>query len=402
MATAEQQLLSSMSPQMARLLDEQMAGRQAAQEAPQGYGGIAGAAVRGSAQLGNNLRGMFGLPSQPGMNEQQALQQQQAMQQSSQKQQELAGIMQGAQGNNRIEKLQNTAERLRSTGTYENLMLAEQFDDKAGSMQLEQDKLKVQRGKIEATAAGGGSATDGHLMKDDSGNFYQTFNFKDKMGQPSVKYVPLGGGPEYAGEKRLTPVSKSGETVGMTAEEIVKAEVKAKGEIKEKEQFVESKVKAIEDYATAESSRKTVDLMIQLTEELAASGDLQGGVPARAQEIIYALTGKRPENLGQLEMLFSMDALSRLKPLFGGNISDGERIELKAAFPNILTSGKVNLEKLGVLKRISDNATANANKRINMTFEEYQEVLAGGKEGKQPKETPKQTLIWTSNGWVAQ
>ena len=81
MATAEQQLLSSMSPQMARLLDEQMAGQQAAQQAPEGYGGMAAAASQGSAQLGNNLRSMFGLNAQPGVNEQQAMRAQQMQQQ---------------------------------------------------------------------------------------------------------------------------------------------------------------------------------------------------------------------------------------------------------------------------------------------------------------------------------
>ena len=114
MATAEQQLLSSMSPQMARLLDEQMAGRQAAQEAPQGYGGIAGAAARGSAQLGNNLRSMFGLRGQPGMNEQQAMQQQQAQQQAqAQQQDQLSSIKEQAlsllNANPSIEQAQKSA-----------------------------------------------------------------------------------------------------------------------------------------------------------------------------------------------------------------------------------------------------------------------------------------------------
>jgi adenylate kinase family enzyme len=399
MATAEQQLLSSMSPQMARLLDEQMAGQQAAQQAPEGYGGMAAAASQGSAQLGNNLRSMFGLNAQPGVNEQQAMRAQQMQQQQAQKQQQVAGAMQGAQGANRIEKLRDTASRLRATGTYDNMILAEQYDSKADEMQLDQDKLNVDRGKLAATAAGGGSATDGHLMKDDQGNFYQTFNYKDKLGQPSVKYVPIGGAPDYTDETRLVPVSKSGETVGLTANEIVKAEVTAKTEIKSREQFQEWKGGVLDDYSTAVSQKNTLDRMIELTEELAASGDLQGGIPARAQELIYAMTGKRPNNLGELQMLFSLDSLSRLKPLFGGNISDGEREELRAAFPNILTGGKVNLEKLSVLKRATDTAYATANKRINMTYEEYMDELSGTKA--KPAE-PKKTLIWTPEGWKAQ
>ena len=401
MATAKEQLLSSMSPQMARLLDEQLAGQQAAQNAPRGYAGLVGEAARGTAMLGNIGRDMFGLRPQPGMNEQQVMRQQQAQQQSAQKQQQLADIMQGAQGNTRVEKLRNTAERLRTTGTYENLMLAEQFDDKADAMQLEEDKLNIQRGKIAATAAGGGSATDGHLMKDPEGNFYQTFNYKNKLGQPSVKYIPLGGSPEYNGDTTLVPVSKSGETVGMTAEEIVRAEVEAKGEVKNKEEFFKWKQGVFEDHSTAVSQKDTLARMIELTEQLAASGDLQGGIPARAQELIYAVTGNRPKNLGELQMLFSMDTLGRLKPLFGGNISNSERESLEATFPSIMTSGKVNLEKLSVLKRLTDKAYASSTKKLEMTFEEYMETLSGGK----PKETEaktKKTLVWTPDGWVAQ
>lgn len=401
MATAKEQLLSSMSPQMARLLDEQLAGQQAAQNAPRGYAGLVGEAARGTAMLGNIGRDMFGLRPQPGMNEQQVMRQQQAQQQSAQKQQQLADIMQGAQGNTRVEKLRNTAERLRATGTYENLMLAEQFDDKADAMQLEEDKLNIQRGKIAATAAGGGSATDGHLMKDPEGNFYQTFNYKDKMGNPSVKYVPLGGSPEYNGDTTLVPVSKSGETVGMTAEEIVAAEVKAKGEIKNKEEFFKWKQGVFEDHSTAVNQKSTLGRMIELTEQLAASGDLQGGIPARAQELIYAVTGNRPKNLGELQMLFSMDTLGRLKPLFGGNISNSERESLEATFPSIMTSGKVNLEKLSVLKRLTDKAYASSTKKLEMTFEEYMETLSGGKS-KETKAQPKKTLVWTPDGWVAQ
>lgn len=392
MATAEQQLLSSMNPQMARLLDEQLAGQQLAASAPQGYEGLMGAIGKTAAMAGNVGRQALGLPAQPGMNEQQVMQNQQ-------KQQQVAGAMQGAQGANRIEKIRDTASRLRSTGTYDNMILAEQFDTKADEMQLDQDKLNIDRGRINATASGGGSATDGHLMKDAEGNFYQTFNYKNKLGQPSVEYVPLGGAPEYTEENRLVPVSKSGETVGLTANEIVRAEVTAKTEIKSREQFQEWKGGVLEDYSTAVSQKSTLDRMIELTEELAASGNLEGGIPARAQELIYAMTGKRPNNLGELQMLFSLDSLSRLKPLFGGNISDGEREELRAAFPNILTGGKVNLEKLAVLKRATDTAYATANKRINMTYEEYMDELSGTKA--KPAE-PKKTLIWTPEGWKAQ
>ena len=75
MATPEQQLLSSMNPQMARLLDEQMAGQRAAQGVDPGYGGIVSSAVQGATMLGNLGRDALGLQRQKGANEQTAIQQ---------------------------------------------------------------------------------------------------------------------------------------------------------------------------------------------------------------------------------------------------------------------------------------------------------------------------------------
>lgn len=82
MATAEQQLLSSMNPQMARLLDEQLAGQQLAANAPRGYEGLMRAAGQTAAMAGNVGRQALGLQAQPGMNEQQMMLQQQAQQEA--------------------------------------------------------------------------------------------------------------------------------------------------------------------------------------------------------------------------------------------------------------------------------------------------------------------------------
>lgn len=402
MATPNEQLLSMLDPQQARLLDQQLRDKQVAQRA-QG-GGMLSGVVQAYTGMGDLAQRALGAQA-PGANEQAALKKQQVFQeqqkQQAQKKQMVASAMQGAEGTNRIEKLKDTANRLRATGTYENLMLAEQLDDKAFEMQNKLDKIAIDRGKVAATAAGGGSATDGHLMKDKDGNFYQTFNYKNKLGQPSVKYVPLGGSPEYNEETTLVPVSKSGETVGMTADEIVRAEVEAKGEVKNKEEFFKWKQGVFEEHSSAVSQRDTLARMIELTKQLAASGDLQGGIPARVQELIYSMTGSRPKNLGELQMLFSMDTLSRLKPLFGGNISDGERQSLQETFPNIMTGGKVNLEKLSVLERLTETAYASSTKKLEMTFEEYMDTLSGGKP-KETKTAPKQTLVWTPDGWVVQ
>jgi hypothetical protein len=89
MATPEQQLLSSLNPQMARLLDEQLAGQQAAQGVDRGYQGIVSSAVQGATMLGNIGSDAFGFQRQMGPNEMQMVQQQNLMAQEKQKSLEL-------------------------------------------------------------------------------------------------------------------------------------------------------------------------------------------------------------------------------------------------------------------------------------------------------------------------
>lgn len=96
MATPEQQLLGSMNPQLARLLDEQLTGQQAAQGVDQGYQGIVSSAVQGATMLGNIGSDVFGFQRPVGTNEQMVQQAQQTKEQAEKKKEALQAKLSNA------------------------------------------------------------------------------------------------------------------------------------------------------------------------------------------------------------------------------------------------------------------------------------------------------------------
>ena len=394
MATAEQQLLSSMSPQMARLLDEQMAGRQAAQEAPQGYGGIAGAAVRGSAQLGNNLRSMFGLQAQPGMNEQQALQQQQAALQQQQVQKTTMDAMNVAQGKNRVETLRRQAEALRATGNYNAFMKAEQLELQADDLSLKLDQANVDRIKALTSAnrstSAGFSSTEGEHFADEMGNQYATVLTTNKdTGVSEVNYIPLGNAPEYDGSAKLKAIIKSGSYVGLDPIEASKLETEKEGDVVLAKDFNKLKVEAAQNYDTARSTHSSLIKALQMTKDAFEAGQLEGGIQANLQNVYYNLFGKRPKNLGELNMIFNESTFARLKPLFGGNISNGEREAVQGTYTDVLKNGQVNI---GVLEQLIGKANgAMTNYNVLMTSDSYDDWI-GKLTADKPKASTSSTV----------
>ena len=385
MATPEQQLLSSMNPQMARLLDEQMAGQQAAQGVDRGYAGLVSSAVQGATMLGNRGREMLGLTPQRGANEQAAMRQQQQMAQAQQKQQVLGQAMAGAQGKDRVAKLRDAAQRLRATGTFEAIMKAEELDAQADELGLKLGKLDVERAKVIASRGASGNnvtSTEGEHFKDAAGNIYATVLTTNKAtGAVDAKYVNLTGGPEYDGTSKLTPVIKSGAYSGMTPMEASDLEAAKQGKIQTSKDFSAMKTEAVEGLRSAKSTHSTLSKALELTIEAAENGQLEGGIGAALQNAYYDAFGKRPQNLAELNLLFGETTFERLKPLFGGQISDGERESVQDLYASVRKSGATNI---GVLKQLLGKANrAMFNLNVLLTsdsMEDYTQKLIANED----------------------
>lgn len=380
MATPEQQLLSSMNPQMARLLDEQMAGQRAAQGVDPGYGGIVSSAVQGASMLGNLGRDALGLQRQKGANEQMAIQQQQQMAQAKQKQQEFGQALSGAQGQDRVAKLRDAAQRLRATGSFEAIMKAEEFDAQADELGLKLGELNVDRLKAIGTSQGF-QTYEGEHFRDPDGNLYATVTSINKDTQEvTTKYTPLTGGPEYDGVSKLVPVMKTGDGIGLTPFEAADLKAIREGKVETAKRFSQLKMDSASSLSTNRSNLRDLQRAAELVKEEMSKGNLQGGVSAAVANAVYKLTGSTPANLAELNNIFGEATYSRLKPLFGGVISEGERKSVEDLYFSIGKSGTVNLALLDRFVKKAESAMFNHNVLLSSDdMKQYVErVTAGG------------------------
>jgi hypothetical protein len=394
MATPEQLLLSQMNPQQARLMDEQMR-RQQTQQQSQGAGMLSGL-VNAYSNMGRSVQGMVSPDSMPmGANEQQAVRQQE-------QQGLLRNAYEGPRTGDRVTQLRTVAKKLRATGSFEALMKAEQVDMQADQLQLKADELNVNRTKALMGASSKGMQTyKGMTMKDAEGNLYQTVIAADKdSGASSTKYVPLGDSPEYNKSTKLTPVVSSGENIGLDPFEAAKNTAKKEGAVVNAKKFNEIKVEAAQNYESATSLAKDLTRTLELIKLETEKGNLQGGVSAQLQDLSYALFGERPANMGELKTIFNENMFQQLKPLFGSQISDGERESVVDTFANIFKSGEVNLRLVDRMLNKTQGAMYNLEVLMQSDdYDQYTEYLVnkGRTETNRDPETGGDDIVQAYN-----
>lgn len=394
MATPEQLLLSQMNPQQARLMDEQMR-RQQTQQQSQGAGMLSGL-VNAYSNMGRSVQGMVSPDSIPmGANEQQAVRQQE-------QQGLLRNAYEGPRTGDRVTQLRTVAKKLRATGSFEALMKAEQVDMQADQLQLKADELNVNKAKALMGASSRGVQTyKGLTMKDAEGNLYQTVIAADKdSGASSTKYVPLGDSPEYNKSTKLTPVVSSGENIGLDPFEAAKNTAKKEGAVVNAKKFNEIKVEAAQNYESATSLAKDLTRTLELIKLETEKDNLQGGVSAQLQDLSYALFGERPANMGELKTIFNENMFQQLKPLFGSQISDGERESVVDTFANIFKSGEVNLRLVDRMLNKTQGAMYNLEVLMQSDdYDQYTEYLVnkGRTETNRDPETGGDDIVQAYN-----
>jgi hypothetical protein len=378
MPTAQEQLLSMMNPQQARLLDQQLANRDIAQQA-QGAGMLSGlvqAGLRGANTIGN----VFGTTPM-GANEQAAIKGQQT-------QQQMMDAISGAQGADRIAKLRDTAARLRATGNYQALIKADQYDQMADQLEYKQDDLNIKKTQLllsqQKPKSSGFASTEGEHFEDEQGNQYATVLVTNKdTGTSEVNYIPLGNAPEFSGQP-LKAIIKSGQYAGMDPMSAAELAGEKAGQIELQKEFMKIKVEGAQNYQTAKSTYSELVKALELTKQAYEAGELEGGIQAPLQQLYYNVFGKRPKTVGELNLIFNETTFQRLKPLFGGNISNGEREAVADTYTSVYKNGKVNI---GILEQLIAKANgAMFNYNVLMTSDNYDDYV-----NKLQKEQPKPT-----------
>jgi hypothetical protein len=352
--------------------------------------------VNAYSNMGRSVQGMVSPDSMPmGANEQQAVRQQE-------QQGLLRNAYEGPRTGDRVTQLRTVAKKLRATGSFEALMKAEQVDMQADQLQLKADELNVNRTKALMGASSKGMQTyKGMTMKDAEGNLYQTVIAADKdSGASSTKYVPLGDSPEYNKSTKLTPVVSSGENIGLDPFEAAKNTAKKEGAVVNAKKFNEIKVEAAQNYESATSLAKDLTRTLELIKLETEKGNLQGGVSAQLQDLSYALFGERPANMGELKTIFNENMFQQLKPLFGSQISDGERESVVDTFANIFKSGEVNLRLVDRMLNKTQGAMYNLEVLMQSDdYDQYTEYLVnkGRTETNRDPETGGDDIVQAYN-----
>jgi len=202
--------------------------------------------------------------------------------------------------------------------------------------------------------------------KDDEDNYYvATRVLNRKTGKTELEYEAVGNAPEYAGDKKLTLVDKQGLTA---LEESNLSTTEAANK-----EFSKIKLNAVNNVGTLQNERDTIKDAIKLAELVETGGPLNVAGTA-----IEKFLGEVPADKAEFELILGNTMYARLKPLFGGVISDSERDAIKEIHAGLK---KGNAGNVGILKRLkyeTDKAYRLA--RLALDAENYDDYIKKAKQ----------------------
>lgn len=228
-----------------------------------------------------------------------------------------------------------------------------------------------------STRASDSTGVKAGTWKDKDGNFYIATRVLDKgTGATRLEYSPVGNAPEYTDQK-LTIVNAE----GLTAQEDVTLSVTEAANKK----FIETKLGAADNISELANSRESVDAAIGLLDTVETGGPLN-----IAGTAIERFLGEIPADKAELELLLGEQMYTRLKPLFGGVISEGEREAIEQIYGNLKKGNAANRAILGRLKEELDKAYRKS--KIVLNAENYDSYINSVNrfypdEGEQQKST---------------
>ena len=237
--------------------------------------------------------------------------------------------------------------------------------------------------RIISESASGSSSASGvkaGTWKDNKGNFYIATRVLDKStGQTTLEYNPVGNAPAY-NNQNLTLVNAE----GLTASEDVALSVS--GEANKK--FSELRLNAVDNIGDLKNERETLNTALSLAETVQTGGPINVAGTA-----IEKFLGEVPADKAEFELLLGNTMFARLKPLFGGIISDSERLAIIEIHAGLKKGNAANISILKRLKEETDKAYRKA--RLALTADTYEEYISQAKQfyPEDPTEQ-KDTVRW--------
>ena len=237
--------------------------------------------------------------------------------------------------------------------------------------------------RIISESASGSSSASGvkaGTWKDNKGNFYIATRVLDKStGQTTLEYNPVGNAPAY-NNQNLTLVNAE----GLTASEDVALSVSGEAN----KNFSELRLNAINNIGDLKNERETLNTALSLAETVQTGGPINVAGTA-----IEKFLGEVPADKAEFELLLGNTMFARLKPLFGGIISDSERLAIIEIHAGLKKGNAANISILKRLKEETDKAYRKA--RLALTADTYEEYISQAKQfyPEDPTEQ-KDTVRW--------
>lgn len=231
-----------------------------------------------------------------------------------------------------------------------------------------------------STRAADSTGVKAGTWKDENDNYYIATRVLDKAtGATRLEYNPVGNAPEYKDQK-LTIVNAE----GLTAQEDVALGTTAAADKK----FIDVRLSAADNLGSLAGERDTITRAMELAEAVQTGGPINVAGTA-----IERFLGEIPADKAELELLLGNTMYARLKPLFGGVISEGERESIEKIYGGLKKGNAANMSILRSLKGELDKAYRKA--KIALESNNYDEYISNTKRF-YPDETEQQktTVKW--------
>jgi len=214
--------------------------------------------------------------------------------------------------------------------------------------------------KVSGAGKGSFSSTEGPLVRDEAGHIYQAvFTTNRTTGEVTRELVGLGQNAPKEHEGKLTPVDNK---YGQSAEETADRKVDTKTRELSADNFLSAQTDALVQIPVLRDEILNLEKATVLLDTVKTGGPIN-----TAGTAFEKFFGTTQGNKAELQTRLGEVMYSRLKPLFGGVISEGERETIEKLYGSLGKSEEANKAILNALRVKAQEALA------------VQESLAGSK-----------------------
>ena len=217
--------------------------------------------------------------------------------------------------------------------------------------------------------------TDSVILRDSVGNKFREVTTTLANNKKTVEIFPMAGnksgaseaGLDYTGEEPVGDTTIISKTSGVGGED----RPRLAGGVREEQDFATLKVEASDQILDLVAQRDNLTTAVNLLDTFQTDG-----LPEKIANFIQIEGGIQDPNKAEYELIVGEAMYSRLKPLFGGVISEGEREAVKAIYANLKRGNPANKRILLRLKTIVERSIQKQNLlRNSETLEDYNRKL---------------------------